>query len=173
MKILLIILISIALLFMLLRLFFRSSVKNLAREMIQGVDLVKLVLYKILTDEFSKEYQKEGEEFYKPLAAAIINEIFSCHNEKSRLVFNENKNRVIDEIKKLGTNHPELKQPITDALRVFSQANFMLSGKIQDNFQEVFGNAIERGLFIKGGEKPEPKSFLEMAEELVEKYNVK
>ncbi|MBW2594709.1 MAG: hypothetical protein JRC93_01790 [Deltaproteobacteria bacterium] len=147
--------------------------KSLARKMIQGVDVVKLVLYKILTDEFSEKYQNNGEEFYKTLAAALINEIFCCHNEMSRSVFDENKNTVIDEIKNLGTNHPELKRPITDALRASVQANFMLSGKMQDNFEEVFNNAIERDIFIKGGEKPEPKTFLEMTEKLIQKYNIK
>jgi len=147
--------------------------KSLARKMIQGVDIVKLVLYKILTDEFSKRYQGDGEGFYKTLAGAIINEIFCCHNEKSLLVLDENKSTVIDEIKKLGTKHPELKRSITDALRVLVQANFMLSGKMQDNFQEVFNNAIERNIFIKGGENPEPKTFLEMTEGLIHKYNIK
>jgi hypothetical protein len=173
MKILITVFIIIGLTFILLRLFFRVSVKNLARKMIQGVDAVKLVLYKILTDEFSKKYQNEGEEFYKTLAAAIINEIFCCHNKKSRSILNENKNIVIGEIKNLGVNHPELKQPITDALRVFVQANFMLSEKTQNNFQEVFDNAIERGIFIKGGEKPELKSFLEMTKELIQQHNIK
>lgn len=147
--------------------------KRLASKMIQGVDVVKLVLYKVLTDEFSKRYQAKGEEFYKTLAGATINEIFCCHNEKSQLVFDDNKKTVIDEIKNLGTNYSELKRPITDALRVFIEANSMLSGKLQDNFQEVFNNAIERGIFIKGGENPEPKTFLEMTEELIKKYNIK
>ena len=138
-----------------------------------GVDVVKLVLYKILTDEFSKKYQNNGDEFYKTLAAATVNEIFCCHNENSKSVFDNNKKTVINEIKNLGTNHPELKRPITDALRVFIQANFMLSGKMQDNFEEIFNNAIERNIFIKGGEKPEPKSFLEMTEKLIQKYDVK
>jgi hypothetical protein len=147
--------------------------KKLAKKMIQCVDVVKLVLYKILTNEFSEKYQKKGEEFYKTLAAALINEIYHCHNNISRSVFEKNKNSVIDEIKKLGVDHPELKRPITDSLRVHFQANYMLSGKMQNNFQEAFNNAIERGIFIKGGEKPEPKTFIEMTEKLSQTYNIK
>ena len=67
------------------------GVKRLAKKMIQGVDVVKLVLYKILTHEFSKKYQDNGEEFYETLAAATVNEIFCCHNERSQFVFDGNK----------------------------------------------------------------------------------
>ncbi|MCH7959995.1 MAG: hypothetical protein IID08_07690 [Candidatus Hydrogenedentes bacterium] len=81
-----------------------------------------------------------------------------------------NRKIVIDEIVNLGINYPELKRPITDALRVLIQSNSMLSGKLQDNTREVFKSTMERGIFIKGGENPNPKDFLEMTEELNQRY---
>ena len=69
-------------------------------------------------------------------------------------------------------NHPELKRPITDSLRVYIQANAMLSGNLQENFEEVFNKAIDRNIFIKGGEKPEPMEFLRMAEKLAKDHNL-
>ncbi len=80
---------------------------------------------------------------------------------------------MINGIINLGKQHPDLKRTITDALRVFAQANCMLTGDpkyFQD--QKVFKNAMDRGIFIEGGEHPEPVSFLEMVEELGKKYNL-
>ena len=144
--------------------------KRLAKKMISGVDTVRLVLYKVLTDEFSKKYQEKVEEFYKTLAGATVNEIFGNHTEASQITFDENRKIIVGEIKNLGTKYPELKRPITDAIRVLIQASFMLSGKLPENQESIFKNAMERGVFIKGGEKPEPNTFLEMTEELGKQY---
>ncbi len=144
--------------------------KRLARKMISGVDNVRLVLYKVLTDDFSKKYQEKGEEFYKTLAGATVNEIFGSHNEASQITFEENKENITEEIKNLGTKHSELKRAITDAIRVLIQASFMLNGRLPENYEAILKNAIKRGVFLKGGEKPNPKIFLEMTEELSRKY---
>ncbi|MBU1036432.1 hypothetical protein KKF32_00165 [Patescibacteria group bacterium] len=152
------------------------GIKRLAQKMIQGVDVVKLVLYKVLTEDFAEKYKEKGEKFYKTLATSIINEIFGCHNPESQKTFSENKKIVAEEIKNLGTKHPELKRPITDALRVFIQANQMLGSSTMKDTEYVvnlFDKAIERGIFIKGGDAPSPEPFLQMMEELIKKYNLK
>ena len=144
--------------------------KRLARKMIGGVDVVRLVLNKILRDDFSKKYQKEGEEFYKTLAGATVNEIFGSHSEASRITFDKNKETVVEEIETLGIRHSELKRPITDAIRVYIQASFILRGELPRNYSVIFNNAIDRGVFIGGGGQPIPKTFLAMTEELRKKY---
>ena len=145
--------------------------KRLARKMIQGVDIIKLILYKVLTNDYSTSF--EDIEYCKNLAAVSVNEIFDNHAEETLQTFNENKEVVINGIINLGKQHPDLKRIITDALRVFVQANWMLTGTSK-NFQDlkVFKNAMERGIFIKGGEHPEPVSFLEMVEDLEKKYDL-
>ena len=148
--------------------------KRLAQKMIQGVDIVKLVLYKLLTEQFSKKYQEKGEEFYKTLAASLINDIFGCHSPETKELFAKNEKIAVEEIKNLGVKFPELKKPITDALRVFIQANQMLGSntmKDTDYVMDLYNKAIERGVFIKGGESPSPESFLKMTEELTKNYN--
>lgn len=150
--------------------------KRLAQKMIQGVDIVKLVLYKLLTEQFSKKYQEKGEEFYKTLAASLINDIFGCHSPETKELFAKNEKIAVEEIKNLGVKFPELKKPITDALRVFIQANQMLGSntmKDTDYVMDLYNKAIERGVFIKGGESPSPESFLKMTEELTKNYNLK
>jgi len=144
--------------------------KRLARKMISGVDNVRLVLYKVLTDDFLLKYQENGEEFCKNLAGAAVNEIFGSHNDASMKTFEENKNIVIEGIENLGIKHSELKRAITDAIRVLIQSSAMLSGKLPENQNDIFNSAIERGIFIKGGDNPKPKIFLKMTEELWRKY---
>lgn len=147
--------------------------ENLAHRMIRGVDIVKLILYKVLTDDYSTIYKNKGENYCKGLAGASVNEIFNVHNEKTLEFFNANKEIVVNGIINLGKKHPELKRPTTDALRVFVQANWMLTGdsKYFQNLK-VFKNATDRGIFIEGGEHPEPESFIEMVEGLGKKYNL-
>lgn len=146
---------------------------DLAHRMIQGVDIVKLILYKVLTEDYSNIYKNKDEDYCNDLAAASVNEIFNSHNEKTSIFFNNNKENIVNGIIYLGKKHPDLKRPITDALRVFVQANWMLSGNSKYYSDlKVFQNAIDRGLFIKGGDPPEPASFLEMVEELAKKHNL-
>lgn len=157
------------------KMFGKKRIERLAQKMIHGVDVAKLVLYKILVDELSKKYEEKGERFYKGLAASIINEIFGCHNYTSRAMFLENREIIEDEIRNLGENYPGLKQPITDSLRVFVQANHMLGSKVMEDHDFVtalFTKAIERGVLVKGGEAPNPQSFFAMIEKLGKEYKV-
>jgi len=144
--------------------------KKLANEMIGGVDKVKVVLYKIVLDIYLDKGEDRDRAGY--LAAAAVNEIFDCHSELSRENINKNKQVVIDGIKELGSTHLEFKQIITDAIRVYFQAEWMLTGKLKDSFREVFKNAQERGVFVKGGKLPDPTTFLDMTDKLVEQYKI-
>ena len=147
--------------------------ENLARRMIQGVDIVKLILYKVLTEDYSNIYKNRDEYYCKNLAATSVNEIFNSHNEKTSIFLNNNKENVVNGIINIGKKHPDLKRTITDALRVFVQANWMLSGNSKYYSDlKVFQNAMDRGIFIKEGDSPEPASFLEMVEELAIKYSL-
>jgi hypothetical protein len=147
--------------------------EDLARRMIAGVDIVRLVLYKVFIDDYSKIYNDKGMPYCKSLAAASVNEIFNSHNEKTEGFFNKNKDIIVNGIISLGKNHPDLKRPITDALRVFVQASWMLSGNTKYYSDlTIFQKAMDRGIFIAGGEHPEPKPFLEMVEKLARKYNL-
>jgi len=149
--------------------------KRLAQKMIQGVDVIKLVLYKVLTEEFSKKYKEKGGEFYKTFAASIINEIFGCHSPETQELFTKNEKIAIEEIQNLGIKHPELKRPITEALRVFIVSNQMLGSNTMNDTDYIMGlynKAIERGIFIKGGEAPSPESFFKMTNELSKNHNL-
>ena len=42
-----------------------------------------------------------------------------------------------------------------------------------EHYAEVCNKAIDRGIFIKGGDKPNPKDFLQMAVQLATDYGIK
>ena len=141
--------------------------KRLSKKMVGGVDMIKLVLYEIFIDEFSEKYQDAGENFYGPLAGATINEIFGHHNKNSQAFFEGNEDLIVKEIIAFGIKHQELKRPVTDAIRVLSVARSILDKSIPiEHYAEVCNKAIDRGIFIKGGDKPNPKDFLQMAQRL-------
>jgi len=138
----------------------KSAEKKLAEKALSGVDTVKSFLYETFEKSFKIKYQINDKEHCRELAAASANEIFGSHTEKSLRVFNENRELIIGEIKNLGATYPELRRIITDSIRIYMIAKSTLYGKFPENFEETFYNAIERGIFIKGGEAPETVSFL-------------
>jgi len=134
--------------------------KKLAEKALSGVDTVKLFLCETFEESFKIKYQVNNKEHNGELAEASANEIFGSHTEKSLRVFNENRELIIDEIKNLGATYPELKRIITDSIRIYMIAKFTLYEKFPENYDETFNNAIERGIFILGGEAPDIVSFL-------------
>lgn len=147
--------------------------KRVAWKMIQGVNEIKLILFKVLVGDFSDK--NEDPEFCDRLAAAVVNRIFKPYSKESKEIFPANEELVEKEIRNLGSNHPELKKSITEALRVWVVANAGLGYEIMsdiDYVMDLFNRAAEKGIFIKGGEAPRYDSFLKMTRELGLKYGV-
>jgi hypothetical protein len=80
----------------------------------------------------------------------------------------ENRESVINEISNLAVNHPDLKQPATDALRVYVAAKVALGEKVDP---KIFDKATERGFFIPDRPFPEPDEYFDMAMKLHQKYS--
>jgi len=150
----------------------KSSEKKLAEKALSGVDTVKLLLYETFEESFKIKFQINDKEHNGELAEASANEIFGSHTEKSLRVFNENRELIIDEIKNLGATHPELKRIITDSIRIYMIAKFTLYGNFPENYEETFNNAIERGIFILGGEAPEIITFLISVEDSLRRKKI-
>ena len=145
---------------------------ELLKDLILGVDRIKIVVYVVLIKFYSKKYQNSNSEFYKTLATTSVNEIFGQHNKNSEIFFKDNKDEIIEGIITLGINYQELKQPITDALRILSVVRFQVEKIHPEHYINVCNNAMERGVFINGGDKPNPALFLRMAVQLANDYGV-
>ena len=141
--------------------------------MIAGVDAIKLIIFQTMEANLTDKYPNKESDFCGGLAAAAVNEIYGCHSPQTQKTYQDNKKIIETVLKALATTNPYLKQPLTDSLRVFIQANQML-GSSSMNDQEfimgLFQKSIDRGLFIKGGDAPEPTTFLKMANEIAIRY---
>jgi hypothetical protein len=150
--------------------------KKLALKMINGVDLIKLTIYKLMCEIFNNQLLDSPDEFCEYLAGATVNEIFGCHNKKSLRIYSENIKIIESGLKELSVKHSNLRQPITDSLRVYIQANQMLGSPSMNNtdyFMKLFEKLEKVNLFIKGGESPEPLSFLKMTEKVANNYGIR
>ena len=143
--------------------------------MSKGVDYIKMVLYKAIQDDLLLKHHEKSKDFCASVSATSVNEIFDCHNETTKPFYNSNKPLIIETIKSIGINRLDLKQPITDALRVYFTIGHMLSPKKDGNAtqaMDVMHKAQEYGIFIKGGDVPEPSSFEAMSIALAQRYNI-
>jgi len=139
--------------------------KKLCEKMLNRVDIIKLVIYKVVKKDLSEKCAEL--DFCGKIAAAVVNELFCSHNAITEKTMQANGEFVINEISNLAVNHPDLKQPITDALRVYYTAKLALAEKVG---LDLFDKAIERGILIPGGTVPSPDQFLDMTTTLYLKY---
>ena len=140
--------------------------------MLSGVDVVKLTLLETLEKDLLRKHKEKNKETIMKIIVAMVNEIYGCHNEMSKKIFNTHKKIAETEIKNLGKNHPEFKRPIADSLRFFVQANWMLEPETVKNGMNLFNKAIANDIFIKGGDPPKAQPFLKMVNQLGKKYGI-
>ena len=155
---------------------FGNRKKKVAQRMIAGVDAIKLTIYKTMTATLTDKYPDKGHDICGGLAAAAVNDIYSCHSQDTQKTYEDNQEIIETELTDLATTNPDLKQPITDSLRVFVQANQMLGSPSMNDMEFVmalFQKAKDRGLFIKGGDAPKPETFLQMADDTARRYGIK
>lgn len=154
---------------------FGNRKRKLAYRMIAGVDAIKLTIYKTMETKLIDKYEVKGRDFCSKLAAAAVNEIYGCHIPDTESRYQTHRNIIEAEMSDLGKSNPDLIRPITDSLRVYIQANHMLgSSRMKDMefVMDLFKKATDRGLFIKGGDAPKPESFLRMANEIAQRYEI-
>lgn len=154
---------------------FFNRKKKLAIKMIKGVDLIKLTVFKTMSEIFISQLDNYSDDFCGYLAGASVNEIFGCHIEESLNTYNENIKIIESGLKELASKHSELRQPITDSLRVYVQANQMLGSPSMNDIDYVmslFEKLEKVNLFIKDGNRPESSSFLKMTENVARKYEI-
>jgi hypothetical protein len=152
-----------------------QQIISLCNKMISGVNTVKLILYKILSENLYKKKIYNDLDHCKLIAAAATNEIFGCHNDLSLNNYKNNQQIIEELLTDLSITNPGLKQIITDSLRVYVQANWALGSKIMrdtDYVLNLFNRSKERGLFIDGGDMPDPDAFIEMTNTIAKTYGI-
>jgi hypothetical protein len=132
----------------------------------EGIHLVKMFLYKELRQGLSEKYADRERVFVGRLTGAIINELFGTPNrEEPFLTFNhENEAIINDELKTLAADYPELKIPLTDALRV----QFICDSQEDGENVAILNQASELGVLLVERDFPLPDHFMNLARSLGE-----
>ncbi len=130
----------------------------------EAVELVKLILFKRISSQLSKDFADKTPAFSKRLTGALINKIFAMDNPDA--VFQEfcqnNELIIAARIAKLPAQYSELLIPLSDALRIQFMCDCQ-DGTEDANFLE---RAKDLGLLLLERDMPMPGSFLNMVGKL-------
>ena len=132
----------------------------------EGIHIVKMFLYKELRQGLSKKYADQERAFVGRLTGAVINELFGTPNrEEPFLTFNRENGAIINrELKNLAVDYPELKIPLTDALRV----QFICDSREGFENPAILNQGQELGMLLVERDFPLPDHFMNLARSLGE-----
>lgn len=132
----------------------------------EGIHIIKMFLYKNLRQGLSEKYAGRERDFVGKLTGAIINELFGTPNQQEPfLTFNrENEAIIKGELKTLAADYPELKIPLTDALRV----QFICDSREDGENAAILNQASELGVLVVERDFPLPDQFMNLARSLGE-----
>ena len=150
--------------------------ENLKREFIpslrEGVDIIRMIFFKNMKECLVKKYSAEDKAYPGMLAGAIMNELFGTQNpDKSFSAFAEvNKERIQQELELAGDRFPDLRIPLTDALRIHFLCNYQEG--IDDDNEQILKNARDYGILIEERDVPFPKGFMELVHRIGVSYGL-
>ncbi|MFH1217343.1 MAG: hypothetical protein V1706_12650 [Pseudomonadota bacterium] len=126
----------------------------------EGIDVVKMIFFQDLKQSFARKFAGEDSAYPGMLAGAVMNELFATPNpqERFQLFAEENRVRIVDELKNVAGEFPELCILLTDALRMHFLCNHQEG--IDDGNKEILKKAKECGILLAERDVPLPKGFM-------------
>jgi hypothetical protein len=136
----------------------------------EGVNIIKIILYKELKRSLAESYQHLDSTDINHLAGAILNALFGTPHDEDQFIAYSEKNLAIieEELCALSRNFPELRIPITDALRI----QFLCDSLEGINNEAVLIRAKEKGILLADRELPLPNHFIPLARTLGVSYHI-
>ena len=136
----------------------------------EGIHIIKMVLFKTVRNGLAERYPQQERSFINQLTGAMINELFCTPNhEEPFLSFAITNRPLIDEgIKRIAGDFPELRIPLTDALRV----QFLCDSQEGLDNPSMLTQARDLGILIAERELPLPDHFMTLARSLGEGSHV-
>jgi len=136
----------------------------------EGVDLVKMILFKKLKIHLPKKYPHKEVDFINRLSGAIINELFGGPNpaEPFATFVVENKFFIKLEIKNIPSDFPEMRIPLTDALRV----QFLCDHQEGIDSSHILSQAKQLGILLTDRDAPLPAKFMNLVRKLGGSFNL-
>lgn len=135
-----------------------------------GVHVIKMVLFKLLRDNLTEHYPHEERIFVNQLTGAVINELFGTPNQEEPFLSFGIANKILigEELAKLAADYPELRGPLTDALRV----QFLCDSQEGLENPALLTRADALGILIRDREVPLPDNFMTLARALGEEHQM-
>lgn len=144
--------------------------KRLIPVLREGIHVVKMFLYKRMRQGLSAKYADRERDFVSRLTGAMINELFGTPNqEEPFLTFNRENETVIDgELRNLAAEFPEMRIPLTDALRV----QFICDSQEGIENALILNRAKDLNLLLLDRDFPLPDQFMTLARSLGEMNDI-
>jgi hypothetical protein len=136
----------------------------------EGVAVIKMILFKELKPYLGEKYPDRGAEFVGRLAGAVINDLFGTPNPARDFAAfaEEHRGLISDEMALLAVRHPNLRIPLTDALRI----QFLCDRQESIDSITVLSRAEQLGILITEREIPLPATFMNMVRSLGNRLNI-
>jgi hypothetical protein len=124
----------------------------------EGVSVVQMILYKEVRTGLAGNYPDQDPSYISMLAAAIINELFGSSNPAEKFIRFHKENRAVieQELLSLAAHFPQLREPLTDALRI----QVLCDNQEGEESSTVLSQANELGILIADREIPLPSTFM-------------
>jgi hypothetical protein len=126
----------------------------------EGVDVIKMIFFKRLQIYLDEKYAGRGRQYINQLAGAIINDLFATPSAEEPFAgfLEQNRDRIAEEMHALAASFPELRGPLTDALRV----QFLCDQQEGIDNTAMLARAKELNVLITERDVPLPKHFLDL-----------
>ncbi len=124
----------------------------------QGIDIIKMVLFKELKPHLEKQYPKMAIDDINRLAGAIVNTLFGIENlDKTIAGFIRSNEPVIKtEVAGIASNFDHLRIPLTDALRI----QYLCDSQEGIDSETVLERAREANILIEDRDVRLPGAFM-------------
>ena len=135
-----------------------------------GVDIVKMVLFKELKAHLAEAYPAKDPGFAGRLSGTILNDLFGIENlmEPFAGFKREHQDLITRELQALPRRFAELRIPLTDALRI----QFLCDSREGINSESILVRAKECGILMINREIPLPKFFMNLVRRLGVAHNI-
>ena len=135
-----------------------------------GIHIIQMVLFKMLRSGLEERYPSWSRTDIGRLDGALINGLFGTPNrEEPFLSFAKSHAALIDEeTARIASDLPEMRIPITDALRV----QFLCDSREGRDSEAALARARDLGILILDRDVPMPDRFMALARRLGEAHQV-
>ena len=97
------------------------------KRLTKAVDIIKLIFFNLMADYYFTRF--DNIKPIKEFSITVVNEMFSCHNDKTLMIWAEHKEEIEQGIAHLKQCNPDLIIPFTDALTVSLEAQTLEAGR--------------------------------------------